>query len=45
MGKVKLLLDVIGDLRSLADNLQAVADAVADNDSTEVEGEGHRGLF
>lgn len=31
MGKVKLLLDVIGDLRSLADSLQAVADAVADN--------------
>ena len=27
MGKVKLLLDVIGDLRSLADSLQAVADA------------------
>ena len=26
MGKVKLLLDVIGDLRSLADSLQAVAD-------------------
>ena len=31
MGKVKLLLDVIGDLRSLADSLQAVADAVADS--------------
>ena len=31
MGKVKLLLEVIGDLRSLADSLQAVADAVADN--------------
>ena len=26
MGKVKLLLEVIGDLRSLADSLQAVAD-------------------
>ena len=35
MGKVKLLLDVIGDLRSLADSLQAVADAVADNDAAE----------
>ena len=35
MGKVKLLLDVIGDLRSLADNLQAVADAVADNGAAE----------
>ena len=32
MGKVKLLLDVIGGLRSLADSLQAVADAVAEND-------------
>ena len=32
MGKVKLLLDVIGNLRSLADSLQAVADAVAEND-------------
>lgn len=37
MGKVKLLLDVIGDLRSLADSLQAVADAVADNGAAEVE--------
>ena len=35
MGKVKLLLDVIGNLRSLADSLQAVADAVADNDAAE----------
>jgi len=33
MGKMKLLLDVIGDLRSLADSLQAVADAVAENDA------------
>lgn len=37
MGKVKLLLDVIGDLRSLADSLQTVADAVADNDAAEAE--------
>ncbi|MCM1008162.1 MAG: rRNA biogenesis protein rrp5 [Ruminococcus flavefaciens] len=37
MGKVKLLLDVIGDLRSLADSLQAVADAVADNGAAESE--------
>lgn len=37
MGKVKLLLEVIGDLRSLADSLQAVADAVADNGAAEVE--------
>ena len=37
MGKVKLLLDVIGDLRSLADSLQAVADAVADSGEAEAE--------
>ncbi len=37
MGKVKLLLDVIGDLRSLADSLQAVADAVADSGAAEAE--------
>ncbi len=37
MGKVKLLLDVIGDLRSLADSLQAVADAVAGNDAADAE--------
>ena len=29
MRKMKLLLDVVSDLRSLADSLQAVADAVA----------------
>lgn len=37
MGKVKLLLDVIGDIRSLADSLQAVADAMAENDARETE--------
>ncbi len=37
MGKVKLLLDVIGDMRSLADSLQAVADAVADSGAAEAE--------
>ena len=35
MGKVKLLLEVVGNLRSLADSLQAVADAVADNRAAE----------
>ena len=29
MSKMKLLLDVVSDLRALADSLQAVADAVA----------------
>lgn len=37
MSKIKLLLDVVQDLRSLADSLQAVADAVADNDAAETE--------
>ncbi len=32
MSRIKLLLDVVQDLRSLADSLQAVADAVADSD-------------
>ena len=31
MSRIKLLLDVVSDLRSLADSLQAVADAVAQN--------------
>ncbi len=37
MEKVNLLLDVIGDLRSLTDSLQAVADAVADSGAAEAE--------
>lgn len=35
MGKVKLLLDVVADMRSLADSLQAVAEAMTENESTE----------
>lgn len=35
LGKVKLLLDVIEDMRSLADSLQAVADAMLQNDPPE----------
>ena len=35
MGKVKLLLEVVGDLCSLADSLQAVADAVVDSGAAE----------
>lgn len=34
MSKVKLLLDVVEDMRSLADSLQAVADAICQNDSS-----------
>lgn len=32
MSKVKLLLDVVGDIRSLADSLQAVADAMTQSE-------------
>ena len=32
MSKIKLLLEVVTDLRSLADSLQAVADAMASNE-------------
>lgn len=37
MSRIKLLLDVAQDLRSLADSLQAVADAVADSGAAEAE--------
>lgn len=37
MSKIKLLLDVVQDMRSLADSLQAVADVVADNGAAEAE--------
>ena len=37
MSKIKLLLDVVPDMRSLADSLQAVADAVADSGAAEAE--------
>lgn len=35
MSKTKLLLKVVSDLRSLADSVQAVADAIASNGSNE----------
>lgn len=34
MSKTKLLLDVANDLRSLADSIQAVADAMTQNETT-----------
>lgn len=34
MSKAKLLLDVVSDLRSLADSVQSVADAVLQNEPT-----------
>ena len=37
MSKVKLLLDVISDVRSLADSLQAVADAMVENEPATVD--------
>lgn len=36
MSRTKLLLDVIADVRSLADSLQAVADGLLENDPVEV---------
>jgi len=36
MSKVKLLLDVIKDMRSLADSLQAMADAIGQNSPEEI---------
>ena len=36
MGKVKLLFDVIADMRSLADSLQAVADAMTQTEPADV---------
>lgn len=35
MSKVKLLLDVVEDMRSLSDSLQAVADAMTSSDTQE----------
>ena len=37
MSRIKLLLDVVQDMRSLADSLQAVADVVADSGAAEAE--------
>lgn len=39
MSKMKLLLEVIQDIRSLADSLQAVAEAMTEHESAEVPGE------
>lgn len=36
MSKIKLLLDVVSDLRALADSVQAVADAIASNGPDEI---------
>ena len=39
MGKVKLLLDVIEDIRSLADSLETVAAAMCHSDSPDTKAE------
>lgn len=39
MSKIKLLLDVVQDMRSLADSLQAVADAMTENESADTPAE------
>lgn len=39
MGKVKLLFDVVADMRSLADSLQAVAEAITEHESVEAPAE------
>ena len=36
MSKIKLLLDVVSDLRSLADSVQAVAEAIMENEPAEI---------
>ena len=38
MSQIKLLLDVISDVRSLGDSLQAYADALTASDKLEVDG-------
>ena len=35
MSRIKLLLDVVNDMRSLADSIQAVCDAMASDEPTE----------
>ena len=37
MSKIKLLLDVVSDMRSLEDSIQAVADAMASNEPVEAK--------
>jgi hypothetical protein len=37
LSKVKLLLDVVDDMRSLADSIQAVCDAMTESDSAHKE--------
>lgn len=38
MSKIKLLLDVVSDMRSLAESIQAVADAMVGNESVKTVG-------
>ena len=42
MSKVKLILDVVSDLHSLADSLKAVADAVTENEDIASSGQNEK---
>ncbi|AGX41926.1 hypothetical protein CLSA_c09140 [Clostridium saccharobutylicum DSM 13864] len=37
VSKIKLLLDVVSDMRSLADSIQAICDAMVEGESTDIE--------
>lgn len=37
LSKIKLLLDVVSDMRSLADSIQAVCNAMAENEPIDIE--------
>ena len=43
MSKVKLLLDVVEDMRTLADSIQSVADSIQDNTGESEEASAHLG--
>jgi len=37
LSKIKLILDVVSDMRSLADSIQAVCDAMVEGESTDIK--------
>lgn len=37
VSKIKLLLDVVSDMRSLADSIQAICDAMGENEPTDAD--------
>lgn len=44
MSKIKLLLDVVSDMRSLADSIQAVCDAMEENQPAEIKSSNTRNV-